>query len=206
MNTYLVMRASTAVISALCALSIGAQDIDITDRYYEPIQTEVVSEDINKKLPEEVEIITENAEVPSEDITVNAPIEPVQHYAENDAIDIAKVMYRECGGLGATEQACVAWCILNRVDATGDSISSVIRAPYQFAFKEATPVRDDLLTLAKDVLSRWNREKNGETNVGRVLPKEYKWFQGDGKHNHFRNAYKGNYKIYDFNLSSPYDS
>ena len=45
--------------------------------------------------------------------------------------------------------------------------------------------------MVKDVLHRWNDEKHGETDVGRVLPSDYLWFRGDGKHNHFRNSYNG---------------
>lgn len=56
-----------------------------------------------------------------------------------------------------------------------------------------------------DVLSRWERERNGETDVGRVLPSGYMWYRGDGVHNHFRDAYKGG-TAWDWTLESPYES
>ena len=57
-----------------------------------------------------------------------------------------------------------------------------------------------LLCLAEDVLHRWYNDSEG-----RVLPGEYLWFQGDGKHNWFRNAYKGG-DIWDYSATSPYES
>ena len=134
-------------------------------------------------------------------------VKDTMYYTHQDAIHIAKVLYRECRGIkSTTEKACVAWTILNRVDAFEDTVYEVVSAPYQFAYKENTPVWDELLEIANDVLERWNLEKNGVKDVGRVLPKEYLYFLGDGKHNHFRNAYKEPYEIWDYSLESPYES
>lgn len=129
----------------------------------------------------------------------------VIYFTENDVTDIAKLLLRECGGVPSkTEQACVAWCVLNRVDKYDSSIYEVLRSPNQFAFYESTEVQDDLYDLAKDVLSRWNDEQNGILDVGRVLPKEYTYFHGDGVHNYFRNSFDGDYEIWDYSLESPY--
>ena len=131
----------------------------------------------------------------------------IQYYTEQDAIDIAKVLYHECRGVPSkTEQACVAWTILNRVDCYDSTVYSVVRSPNQFAFYESAPVWDELLDLAHDVLERWSREKTGETNVGRVLPKEYIYFEGRDSHNHFRDNYNGSYNLWDYSLESPYES
>lgn len=121
----------------------------------------------------------------------------VKYYTENDVTMIAQVMYLEARGIKSkTEIACLGWTILNRYDAGyANSIAGVITAPNQFAWYSGAPtVSDygyDLKALARDVLERWNREQNGETNVGRVLPSDYMWYAGDGKHNYFRNAYSG---------------
>ena len=134
----------------------------------------------------------------------------VMYYTEDEVIMLAKVLQRECGGLpSVTEQACVAWTICNRVDSDefdGDTVTEIVTARYQFAYYYDTPVTDELYNLALDVLSRWNAERNGEVSVGRVLPKDYTYFTGDGVHNYFRNSYKGNYSIWDYNLPSPYES
>lgn len=52
------------------------------------------------------------------------------------------------------------------------------------------PVLPELATLAADVLKRYHAEKNGEENVGRVLPAEYLYFTGDGRNNHFTIGWK----------------
>ena len=135
-----------------------------------------------------------------------------KRYTKSDATIIAKIMYGEARGIKSkTEIACIAWCILNRVDAgMGKNIRSVALAANQFYYKAGAPtVSDhgyDLVALATDVLDRWSREKAGQTNVGRVLPKQYKWYAGDGSHNWFypswpcKRAQRWNFK----SVSSPY--
>lgn len=154
---------------------------------------------------EETTVVVETTEIADDE-----PVEEdlyIQHYTEHDAIDIAKVLYHECRGVPSkTEQACVAWTILNRVDNFDSTVYSVVRSPNQFAFYEGAPVWDDLLNLAYDVLGRWSYEKNGGVNVGRVLPKEYIYFEGYNGHNYFRDNYSGSYNIWDYSLESPYKS
>ena len=117
-----------------------------------------------------------------------------------------KVMVVEAGGVyPLSHRAAVVWCILNRADATGNSISSVITAPHQFAWIPSQAYNQEQYDFVKDIFTRWLLEKEGIENVGRVLPEEYKWFHGDGYHNHFRNAYSGSYAIWDWSLPSPYD-
>ena len=135
-----------------------------------------------------------------------------KRYTKSDATIIAKIMYGEARGIKSkTEIACIGWCILNRVDAgMGKNIQSVAMAANQFYYKAGAPtVSDhgyDLVALATDVLDRWSREKAGQSNVGRVLPKQYKWYAGDGSHNWFypswpcKRAQRWNFK----SVSSPY--
>lgn len=134
---------------------------------------------------------------------VPAPV----YYTEEEVVIVAKIMYNEARGIPSdTEKACVAWTICNRVDnGYGRSIKEIATAPNQFAYRYNTPVTDELYTLSRDVLNRWSREKNGEVNVGRVLPSDYLYFTGDGKHNYFRNSFRGG-SIWNYSLSSPYNS
>lgn len=146
-------------------------------------------------------------EIEVEEVVEETVSEPIRYYTDDDAVDIAKVLYRECRGIpSVTEQACVAWTVLNRVDMHGSSIHDVVRAKNQFAFYESTPVDDGLLELSYDVLERWNREKNGEDNVGRVLPKDYTYFGGRNGHNYFRNKYSGSCNTWDYLYESPYEN
>lgn len=135
-----------------------------------------------------------------------------KRYTKSDATIIAKIMYGEARGIKSkTEIACIGWCILNRVDAgMGKNIQAVALAANQFYYKAGAPtVSDhgyDLVALATDVLDRWSREKAGQSNVGRVLPKQYKWYAGDGSHNWFypswpcKRAQRWNFK----SVTSPY--
>lgn len=136
-----------------------------------------------------------------------------KRYTANDAKMIAKVMWGEARGIKSkTEVACIGWCILNRVDAgMGKNIEAVVTAANQFFYKPSFPTTSqaggyDLVALATDVLDRWSREKAGQTNVGRVLPKQYKWYAGDGSHNWFypswpcKRAQRWNFK----SAQSPY--
>ena len=125
---------------------------------------------------------------------------------DNEIIMATKVMVVEAGGVyPLSHRAAVVWCILNRADATGNSISSIITAPHQFAWIPSKSYSQEQYDFVKDIFTRWLLEKEGFENVGRVLPEEYKWFHGDGYHNHFRNAYSGSYAIWDWSLPSPYD-
>ena len=159
------------------------------------------------------------AEVEEEtaETSVSAQTEPIiteKVYTTNreeEAVVIAKIMYREARGIASiTEQACVAWTILNRVDASGKSIIEIATAPNQFAWDPYSPTVDDqgrdLIALAKDIIGRWEAEKNGETDVGRVLPSTYKYFGGSNGHNWFRENYEFNGEYWDYSLKSPYES
>lgn len=128
-----------------------------------------------------------------------------QYFTDNDVNLIAKVLYTECRGLPTLEQACVAWVVLNRVDngRYGSSISAVVTAPSQFAYYSGTPVTQTQYNIALDVLTRWNLEKNGQSDVGRVLPSNYLYFHGDGRHNYFKTSVNSGY-YWDYSLSSPY--
>lgn len=119
---------------------------------------------------------------------------------------LAKVIYREARGQNLDGQAAVVWCILNRVDADGygDTIEKVITSPNQFAWYPDTPVWDEHVEMATDVVTRWLLEKEGFKEVGRVLPNDYLFFGGDGKQNWFRKKFKSNGIFWDWSLKSPY--
>lgn len=104
------------------------------------------------------------------------------------------------------EKAAVVWCVLNRVDADlwPDTLAEVVTQPYQFAgYLPENPATEELKAIAADVLTRWEREKDGGADVGRVLPAEYFYFTGDGVRNYFRTEYKGG-TVWDWSLPNPY--
>ena len=123
----------------------------------------------------------------------------------NEIKMLAKVIYRESRGDTKMYKSAVAWAILNRVDAKGygSTIQQVITAPNQFCWIPDTPVYKSYKNLAKDVVTRWLLEKQGCKNVGRTLPKSYKFFTGDGVHNYFRKNFNST-TYWDWSWDSPY--
>jgi hypothetical protein len=88
-----------------------------------------------------------------------------------------------------------------------DDIVSVVTQPDQFAgYKPGNPVREDLLITARDVMCRWYAEKRGVQDVGRILPREYLWFRGDGYHNYFRDTFEilPETHYWDWSIPDPY--
>lgn len=137
--------------------------------------------------------------------------EPPEYIPDPAEVEmLAKLTYGEARGIfSQTEQAAVMWCVLNRVDAEGYAMGHSIKYVVTFkgqihGYDPDNPTVDDygrdLTVLAADVLTRWATGADG-----RVLPVEYLWFEGDGEHNYFRDAYRdGN--VWYWSLPSPYDS
>lgn len=171
-----------------------------------PETAETTNQIIPIELEEEVVIIEEVAEKASEVVKEEPKV--IMYFTEEDVIALAKVLYSECRGVPSTmEQACVAWTACNRVDAgRADTIYEVLTAPNQYAYNEYCVVDEELYNLALDVLTRWNSEKNGFENVGRVLPSDYLYFHGSDGRNWFRNAFSGDFDTWDYSLDNPYDS
>ena len=120
---------------------------------------------------------------------------------------LAKMLYGEARGVASdTEKAACVWCVLNRVDDPRfpDTVLEVIEAPYQFSgYDPEYPVKEEFAILAADVLTRYRAERDGEENVGRVLPAEYCFFTGDGRRNHFTTEWKST-DCFGWTLESPY--
>lgn len=118
----------------------------------------------------------------------------------------ARLLWGEARGVKSkAEQAAVIWCVLNRLDAGyADSIEGVITAKGQFTgYRKSNPITGELYELAEDVLMRYYLEKEGFTDTGRTLPKDYLWFTGYKGRNRFRNKYRGG-QYWDWSLPSPY--
>lgn len=118
---------------------------------------------------------------------------------------IGRTIWGEAGGVQSkAERAAVAWCVLNRVDARGQSIEEVVTAYKQFhGYRPTGDCPQEHLELAADVLVRWYAEKKGATDVGRTLPAEYLYFVGDGRQNHFTVEYESA-DYWDWSLPNPY--
>ena len=127
---------------------------------------------------------------------------------EDDAVTLAKLVYGEGRGIASKAQkAAIIWCVLNRVEDSrfDNTIYEVVTAKNQFeGYNVNNPVWEELLDLSRDVLERWEREKNGDENVGRTLPKDYLFFYGNGKVNKFTKQWREK-TYWDWSLESPYE-
>lgn len=162
-------------------------------------------------LPEDDPIIRRASEIWWEEDAYKKAAQEKQKEREakisrEDVEALARTIWGEARGIPSkTEQAAVAWCVLNRVDAGyADSILGVVSAPGQFTgYSSSYPVTTEFAELAMDVLMRWYAEKDGEQNVGRVLPKDYLFFNGSGGRNWFRQEFRSS-TYWDWSLPSPY--
>lgn len=152
-----------------------------------------------------------NPPAPMSEIVASPPVpasEVVPSYKEADVEMLARLIYTEARGVSSTtEQAAVVWTVLNRVDSSfrrENTIAEVVTAPCQFDYRPWVPVTEEFKELARDVLERWEAEKQGAEDVGRVLPLEYQYFEGDGKHNYFTAEWQS-VEFWDWSLSSPYE-
>ena len=169
--------------------------------------------------PSAIEHKEESNPKPEEEATDQAPVKDINNEVDvvelviennftNEEINyIVKTVWGEARGLSKTHQAGVVWTILNRCDdgRFGKGIISVVTAPSQFAgYRSSNPVDPEIRELVVDVLDRYSQEKAGIENIGRVLPKEYLYFRGNGKVNLFSKKWNSN-KVWDWSLESPYE-
>lgn len=155
--------------------------------------------------PGEPTVELQAAEMCSASVYSVESCEPSEAIVEPDAYIadlMARTIYAEARGCSTMEQAAVAWCVLNRVDAGYGTVEEVLTAPHQFA-TWGGEIGQEQLDIAADVLMRWEREKAGEADIGRVLPSEFLWFTGNGSENLFRDAYDGG-EYWDWSLDNPY--
>jgi len=125
-----------------------------------------------------------------------------------DTIDVlSKVVWGEARGLGKAQKAAVVWCILNRVDSGKwkPTPVAVATSRHQFCYSARFPVTEENAAIVRDVLLRWELEKLGMGDVGRILPSEYTFFAGNGKENVFRTKYRGGTR-WNWSLNNPYEA
>lgn len=137
-------------------------------------------------------------------------IEETPEITESDIRRMARTLYGECRAedVPTREKAAVVWCILNRLDSPDypDTIDEIVVYSQFHGYKRKNQVRDDLEEIVRDVVARWQLEKQGYVGVGRVLPKEYLFFRADksGHSNVFRKEYKST-ELWDWSLPDPYE-
>ena len=133
--------------------------------------------------------------------------EPPHPFTEEEVVMLAKTIGAEAYIVPSkARQAAVGWCALNRLDdgRFGDTLAEVLTTPYQFAYREDAELYPEMLDLAEDILCLWAAEKDGDLVMGRTLPAEYLYFEGDGRENHFRKTQNAAQE-WDWSLPDPYE-
>lgn len=198
----LTLRTFIVLTAATCALMSVAMHFTLQHSTGASAQTSTTETET------ETEPTTE-AEQTTTEVTAPAPCEDelLHNTIWGEVVTLlGRTIWGEAEGVeDKAEQAAVAWCILNRVDATGQTIAEVVTAPGQFHgfYRVEGEVPEEFLDLAADVLNRWNLEKQGAEDVGRVLPADYLYFVGDGARNYFSKEWQSS-DYWGWSLKSPY--
>lgn len=120
----------------------------------------------------------------------------LQFVSQREIEMLACIVDWEIGSGTLIEKQAVVWCVLNRVDAGSaggfrDTVYGVLTQSGQFRSYYGTGSNESY-NIVVDCLTLWQMEKqSGYPIDGRVLPRDYCWYHGDGRHNYFRNAYSG---------------
>ena len=141
-----------------------------------------------------------------EEISVSQSSQTTNLFTDGEMEMMAKVLYAEARGVESKmEQAAVVWVILNRLDtgAWGHTIEDVVTYPNAVAYYESTPVNPTMMDIVIGVTTTYSKEKQGLPVVGRVIPKDYLYFTGDGERNHFTREW-GSSEEWDWSLPNPY--
>ena len=129
--------------------------------------------------------------------------------SESEEKKLAQTLYGEDRTVGDADdtmrQAAVIWSIFNRCDAWDMSVDEVITHDQYHGWYREQQHPDWAHELVRDVALRWAKEKMGEKNVGRVLPKEYLFFSNGGRHEKFRSGYRTR-DYWDWSWENPYES
>ena len=130
--------------------------------------------------------------------------------SENDELILARMLWGEDRENPMFMRAAIIWCVFNRMDQSRLPIEQLINQTQFPGYREENPVKNWAIDLIRDVAVRYVLEQNGFTDVGRVLPKEYLYYeQPPGKRYHiFKTRLKlsdKNNKIWDWSLPSPYN-
>lgn len=193
-----------AVIGA--AVLIGGLCIQ-TARLREAQRVEIEQgREITPPEPELAEAVAFAALELAEDVPLDSG-EPEPEVVDTSAKDaLAKMVWGEARGCSRKEQAACVWVVLNRVDDPRwpDSILGVLTLKGQFAgYDPQNPVDPDIRALVDDVIARWGMEPQCIGSVGRVIPDDYFYWQGDGKHNIFRREYRDT-ATWSWEMEDPY--
>ena len=125
--------------------------------------------------------------------TFDEALERAKAAVPDELAEIAgRAIWGEAGGIpDEAQRAAVVWCACNRADAWDMDIGDVLNVEAFHGLAIRGTVPEQHVELARDVLARWTLEAEGWQDVGRVLPSQYLYFEGDGCINHFSTQFGG---------------
>ena len=179
----MMKRCIKIVVTVLAAVMLITNVVRAIAPEKKPIIEETVTRTVG--FVEEAETLAESIEETTEATEVAVLTQPVAVvvFSDEDINALAKTLYGEANCVESeAERSMVIWTILNRYDAGGygKTIYAICAAPCQFSgYDPDHPITDRNLDLVMDVIDRWERERRGEENVGRTLPREYCYFIAD---------------------------
>ena len=97
--------------------------------------------------------------------------------SEDDEILIAKMLWGEDRENPLYQRAAIVWVVFNRMDAWGYRIDQIVTTNQFAGYHTGNPVKQWAIDLVRDVAMRYVLELNGFTDTGRVLPREYLFFE-----------------------------
>lgn len=171
------------LLFSLCIvyISCGNEPLNVIDERMVVMAKAETEDAISPIVEETVTETTPDTDVATEPIEEPVSIESGFSYDIYDVICLVKLVQGEGGGLSKLEKSAIVWCALNYLDAGKweDTIIEVVKSLNRFSgYSEYNTVTNENIALVIDVLERYRRECNGETDVGRTLPKGYLFFRG----------------------------
>lgn len=205
------VRIIDAVLTCILCFLMGAGVMlyytQLTESKSEPVRPVV---NVYITIPNDEEVDVQSEDSGTVEIIEEEVAKEKKWYSEDDIRNMAKMAYGESMNVPTLDtvygersnqyqNACAMYAVLNRVDAGYGDISTVIKAKKQFiGYRASNPVDWRLYNLAQKIIEDW---ATGEEKL-RVLPSEYLYFGGDGKHNYFKT--KDGAK-YDWHIPDPFE-
>lgn len=143
---------------------------------------------------------------------VNSQLAPIDYpdgyfpyYNDNTCRLLAKMLYGE-GGRTVEQKAAAVYTVFWQYNAGAGPIKHILEQWY-YGYSSRNPVTDENYAIAQDVYIRYDMYQCGYSieQCGIVLPDDYRYFNGNGRDNIFRNHHNHRLASYwDWSLPSPY--
>lgn len=202
---FLLLTIALTLAAGIAACSIGAETANSDQT--KPAQQQEAPETPPQATEAPERQTPHPTKQPPAEATTAAEKEEIWLPDEAEVAYIAKTIFGEASVVPSkARQAAVGWCILNRVDSPifPDTIAEVVTQPHQFhSYHANSEPPEEYFELARDILTHYHAEQQGETETGRTLPQGWCFFTGDGKENHFTEEWNS-LDNWDWTLPDPY--